>query len=75
MLLALFPSRFLSLSLSSSLSLSPPPPFPCFPPTQVICGTGTLVYADGDRYTGTWLEGKMHGRGKYDYANGDKYVK
>jgi hypothetical protein len=33
------------------------------------------VYADGDRYTGTWLEGKMHGRGKYDYANGDKYVK
>ena len=32
-----------------------------------------MTYADGDKYVGTWVEGKMNGQGTYVYADGDKY--
>ena len=28
----------------------------------VISGIGTLFIANGDKYTGEWKDGKMHGR-------------
>ena len=39
-----------------------------------MCGAsqGTLWYAGGDRYQGEWKDGKMHGRGTYTYAEGDR---
>ena len=39
-----------------------------------VCGAsqGTLWYAGGDRYQGEWKDGKMHGRGTYTYAEGDR---
>lgn len=30
----------------------------------MINGRGTLLYADGDRYDGEWVQGKMHGAGE-----------
>ncbi len=36
-------------------------------------GYGTWVYKNGDRYTGTWVNKKMHGQGVYHYLNGDVY--
>ena len=37
-------------------------------------GLGKANYADGETYSGNWLEGKKHGRGQVLYANGDTYV-
>ncbi len=36
-------------------------------------GYGTWVYKNGDKYTGTWVNKKMHGQGVYHYSNGDVY--
>lgn len=36
-------------------------------------GTGTLAYADGDKYIGEWKEGKKCGQGELFYVNGDKF--
>ena len=54
------------------------------PPTQAVdrgrcvqgdClnGTGTFDYANGDRYSGSFLGGRKHGQGEYRYANGAVY--
>ena len=37
-------------------------------------GYGTYVYDNGDRYTGNWSNGKLHGQGTYTFADGEKYV-
>merc|ERR1711994_956746 len=37
-------------------------------------GEGTLFYANGDIYTGTWSEETKTGQGKYFYATGGKYI-
>ena len=34
---------------------------------------GTKVWADGDKYVGTWKKGKPNGQGAYIFANGEKY--
>lgn len=36
-------------------------------------GTGTLTYADGDKYVGHWKEGKKSDDGELYYTNGDKF--
>jgi hypothetical protein len=35
--------------------------------------SGATVLRSGDTYEGEWLQGKMHGEGKYHYATGDVY--
>jgi Uncharacterized protein conserved in bacteria len=38
-------------------------------------GVGILVYPDGNKYIGEWMNGLFHGRGIYIVAsNGDSYV-
>ena len=32
-----------------------------------------MKYADGNTYTGSWAEGKRHGKGLFAYANGGSY--
>jgi hypothetical protein len=39
----------------------------------LIFGSGTYLYANGDRYTGEWFENLKHGRGQILYSNGDIY--
>lgn len=34
---------------------------------------GTLLYADGDKYVGEWMNGKKSGKGELIYINGDKF--
>lgn len=36
-------------------------------------GYGTWIYKNGDKYSGTWVNKKMHGQGIYRYSNGDVY--
>ncbi len=36
-------------------------------------GLGKLVYDNGDRYEGDFMNDMFHGQGKYNYANGDLY--
>jgi len=36
-------------------------------------GKGHMDYANGDKYTGDWLEDKQTGQGVYIFANGDRY--
>jgi hypothetical protein len=36
-------------------------------------GEAQATHANGDTYTGTYLNGKRHGRGKYVFANGATY--
>jgi len=36
-------------------------------------GYGTYSYSNGDKYTGDWVNQKMHGNGAYYYKNGDVY--
>ncbi|MCQ2354840.1 MAG: hypothetical protein MJ102_07045 [Clostridia bacterium] len=36
-------------------------------------GTGILVYANGDRYTGDFVLDKLTGKGVYEFASGEKY--
>jgi len=35
--------------------------------------TGILTYANGEVYEGEWEHGMRHGRGTYQFANGDVY--
>ena len=35
-----------------------------------MTGHGICKYADGAVYEGDWVDNKMHGIGKYTYANG-----
>ena len=38
-------------------------------------GVGTLVYPDGNKYVGAWINGLFHGQGVYTIANnGCSYV-
>ena len=32
-----------------------------------------MIYPDGSRYVGDWINGQRHGKGTYYYANGDTY--
>ena len=36
-------------------------------------GVGCMIYANGDKYNGGWVDGCKDGHGKYIYANGDIY--
>lgn len=36
-------------------------------------GEGTQVWKDKSKYVGAWKDGKIHGRGTFNYANGDVY--
>jgi hypothetical protein len=36
--------------------------------------TGTRVFANGNRYVGTFADGELDGDGIMFYANGDQYV-
>jgi len=36
-------------------------------------GKGTQFFADGRKYIGDWLDGKMHGHGICKHPNGDRY--
>ena len=35
--------------------------------------SGATVMRSGDTYEGEWMQGKMHGEGKYHYTTGDVY--
>jgi len=37
-------------------------------------GTGTFIWADGDRYTGSFKDNQKHGKGKYIYINMELYI-
>ena len=37
-------------------------------------GEGVFAYADGSKYEGQFLDGKLHGQGIWYYPDGDKYV-
>lgn len=39
----------------------------------MISGEGTMRYTTSAVYTGKWRRNKMHGLGKYLYANGEFY--
>jgi hypothetical protein len=36
-------------------------------------GTGTITFADGEKYIGDWIEGKRTGRGVFTWSDGDRY--
>jgi hypothetical protein len=36
-------------------------------------GKGTYYYANGNIYTGGWIDGKMAGQGVFVWSNGDRY--
>ena len=38
-----------------------------------IHGKGKKDYANGDKYTGDWIDDIKTGHGVYIYANGDRY--
>jgi len=71
---AVLEEEYNSPSSSSNTPLAEPP-MPKLPPSaaedhrKVI----TKVYANGDKYTGQYKDGKRDGRGVYQYANGDIY--
>ena len=35
---------------------------------------GTVLYSNGDKYTGAFKEGTRSGKGRYTYSNGNKYI-
>lgn len=37
-------------------------------------GKGTWIFANGDTYSGEFLEGNLEGEGTYTFLNGDKYT-
>ena len=37
-------------------------------------GQGTFKAANGDEYTGNWVDGKKQGQGTYKHASGDQYT-
>lgn len=39
-----------------------------------INGHGTMLYENGDKYTGEWKNGKREGYGIFRFANGDAYA-
>ena len=40
---------------------------------MLYLGTGELLYVNGDKFRGEWLDDKAHGIGTLEYANGDVY--
>ena len=36
-------------------------------------GKGSMYYLSGDRYIGDWDRNMEHGKGVYQYTNGDRY--
>lgn len=40
---------------------------------QHVAGTGTVVYANKDKYEGDWLNGKRHGVGALWLYDSDRY--
>ena len=36
-------------------------------------GVGTVVYPDGNKYVGEWMNGLFHGQGTQTYPEGGKY--
>ena len=42
--------------------------------TERSPGNGTMAYANGDFYTGEWINDLRHGNGTMSYANGDIYA-
>jgi hypothetical protein len=41
--------------------------------SHVTCHTGTCVYSNGDKYAGSWLQDRAHGKGVYTYSGGELY--
>lgn len=39
-----------------------------------ISGNGLMIYKNGDRYDGNWLEGAYHGKGKLTLASGETFT-
>ena len=37
-------------------------------------GHGTKTWANGDKYIGDWIYGKMNGHGTKTWTNGNKYT-
>jgi hypothetical protein len=37
------------------------------------CGDGTMMYANGEKYSGAWADGVRCGTGRMQYSNGDVY--
>ena len=35
---------------------------------------GTKIYILGDKYVGSWVKGKRHGKGIYTWPNGEEYI-
>ncbi len=36
-------------------------------------GIGVYFFKSGDKYQGSWTDGRRHGRGRMEYSNGDVY--
>ncbi|MCW5210304.1 hypothetical protein VU03_00860 [Desulfobulbus sp. N3] len=36
-------------------------------------GTGVMFYTNGDKYSGSWSNGKRHGKGTYTFKDGTTY--
>lgn len=43
-------------------------------PSPSFTGKATYFYPDGSKYTGSWLGGKRHGKGKLKYSDGSVYT-
>jgi serine/threonine protein kinase len=43
------------------------------PKTGIVSGTGKIVWANGDRFEGTMVNGKKEGKGKFIWHNGQRY--
>ena len=39
-----------------------------------MCGKGTLIWENGNKYEGKWLDGFEHGEGIYTWEYGSLYV-
>lgn len=39
-----------------------------------ITGEGMMIYHNGDKYEGYWLEGTYHGKGKLVFASGESFT-
>ena len=54
------------------------PPYSLFSPLTTLLSlfvlTGTILFSNGDKYSGQWSNGVMNGQGKMEFANnGDNY--
>ena len=41
--------------------------------TKTECREDTYQWSNGDKYSGTYLNGKRHGLGEFVWANGERY--